>query len=46
MLQCVVIASVAQLVLAAIWHRRGEGWGWVLAAIGVATWFATIAKIR
>jgi hypothetical protein len=46
MVQCVVVASVAQVGLAAMSHRRGQCWGWLLAAIGIATWFATIAKIR
>ena len=46
MLQCVGIASVANLGLVAISHRRGEHWGWLLAAVGLTTWFATIAKIR
>jgi hypothetical protein len=46
MVMCVVAASVANLILAAISARRGERWGWLLSAIGVAAWFATIAGIR
>jgi hypothetical protein len=45
MLLCVMAASVANLILAAISHRRGERWGWLLAATGVVTGFATIAVL-
>ena len=45
MVLCVVAASVANLILAAISHRHGERWVWVLSATGVAAWFATIAVI-
>src|SRR5450759_2910193 len=46
MVSCVMAASVANLSLAAISHRRGERWGWLLAATGVATWFATVILRR
>jgi hypothetical protein len=46
MLLCVIAAAVANLILAAISARRGERWSWLVAAIGIATWFATIAGIR
>jgi hypothetical protein len=38
-------ASVVNLILARIAHRRGEGWGWRQAVVGIGVWFATIAVV-
>ena len=42
---CVTAASIANLGLAALSHSRGERWGWLLAATGIATWFATLLSV-
>jgi hypothetical protein len=42
---CVIASTIVSVVLGVFSHRRGEGWGWLVSAAGIATWFATIAYI-